>query len=58
MAAGTWFWLLYVICVLFGMWSDWPIGQEKPNYRPLGGRLVVFILLGLLGWAVFGSPLK
>jgi hypothetical protein len=24
----------------------------------LGSRLVVFVLLGLLGWAVFGAPLK
>lgn len=57
MPAGLWFWLIYVICVLFGMWSEWP-SPPNTNYRPLGGRLVVFVLLGLLGWAVFGSPLK
>ncbi len=57
MPAGLWFWLIYVICVIFGMWSEWPNGPS-PNFRPLGGRFVVFILLGLLGWGVFGSPLK
>lgn len=55
MAAGLWFWLIYVICVLFGVWVDWPADR---NYRPLGGKLVLFVLLGLLGWAVFGAPLK
>lgn len=28
------------------------------KYRPLGGRLVVFILLGLLAWRVFGPPIQ
>jgi len=55
MPAGLWFWLIYVICVVFGGWSVWP---SDSNYRPLGSWLVVFILLGLLGWGVFGSPLK
>jgi tellurite resistance protein TehA-like permease len=55
MGAGLWFWLIYVICVLFGLWADWP---NDNNYRPLGSRVVVFVLLGLLGWSVFGPPLK
>jgi predicted membrane channel-forming protein YqfA (hemolysin III family) len=55
MSAGVWFWLLYVICVIFGMWAEWP---ADGRYRPLGGRLVVFILLGLLGFRVFGSPIQ
>jgi hypothetical protein len=57
MSAGIWFWIIYVLCVLFGMYFDWPQG-DKPNYRPLGGRLVVFVLLGLLGWRVFGPPIQ
>ncbi len=55
MSAGIWFWIIYVLCVLFGLWSDWPADR---NMRPLGGRLVVFILLGLLGWRVFGPPIQ
>ncbi len=57
MSAGIWFWIIYVICVLFGLWSDWPAGGP-PNFRPLGGRVVVFILIGLLGWRVFGPPIQ
>lgn len=57
MSAGIWFWLIYVICVVFGCWLDWPAGPN-PNYRMVGRNFVIFILLGLLGWGVFGSPLK
>lgn len=56
MPAGIWFWLIYVICVLFGVWAEWP--NDPNGFRPFGGRVIVFVLLGLLGWGVFGSPLK
>ena len=49
------FWIIYVLCVIFGLWSEWP---SDGNYRPLGGRFVVFVLLGLLGWGLFGPPIK
>ncbi len=52
MPAAIWFWIIYVICVIFGIWSEWPIG------RPFGGRVAVFVLLGLLGWGVFGPPIR
>ena len=55
MSAAIWFWLIYVICLIFGLYVEWPTDR---NYRPLGGRLVIFILLGLLGWGVFGPPIK
>ena len=63
MPAGIWFWIIYVICVIFGFWAWWP-AAPAPNqagwvgFRPLGGLLVIFILIGLLGWQVFGPPLK
>lgn len=55
MSAGAWFWILYVVCLLFGSWALWPTDGK---FRPLGGLLVVFILLGLLAWRVFGPPLQ
>lgn len=55
MAAGLWFWLIFVIATLFGLWCDWP---TNGCYRPLGSKLVVFVLLGLLGWGVFGPPIR
>jgi hypothetical protein len=56
MSAGLWFWLLYVICLVFGLWAVWP--NDRAQIRPLGGQLVIFILLGLLGWGVFGPPIR
>ena len=62
MPAGIWFWIIYVLCVVFGLWAWWPAappqGQAWGGFRPLGGILVIFILIGLLGWEVFGPPLK
>ncbi len=56
MSAGIWFWLIYVLCLVFGMWSDWPRGNG--DFRPVGRVGVIFILMGLLGWRVFGSPIQ
>ena len=56
MSAGIWFWIIYVLCVLFGAWVDWP---QSPEARwPFGRTLVIFVLLGLLGWGIFGPPIK
>jgi hypothetical protein len=55
MSAGIWFWIIFVICLVFGLWNEWP---KDNNFRPLGGRLVIYILLGLLGWGVFGPPIN
>ena len=46
------FWVVYVIAVLFGAWSIWPFGRSS------GGWLVVAVLIGLLGWRVFGGPVQ
>lgn len=55
MSAGIWFWLIYVLVGLFGgYWSF-----ANPNDRRyFGGGLVLYALIGLLGWGVFGSPLR
>lgn len=47
--------VIYVICLLGGIGFYYPFHE---NYRPAGATLVVFILIGLLGFAVFGSPIK
>lgn len=52
MAAGIWFWIIFVICLLFGVYFTYT------NVHALGGGIVVFVLLGLLGWKVFGPPIQ
>lgn len=54
MSAGIWFWIIYVIVGIFGF--GWGFSNEADR-RWLGGSFVIFILVGLLGWGVFGPPI-
>lgn len=49
------FWILMLFWLVFGLWSQWPAAGQP--LRPLGGTLLLFILLVLLGWKVFGAAL-
>lgn len=42
-----------VIWFIFGLWSNWPVSGS--GAKALGESLLVFILLAILGWAVFGA---
>lgn len=52
---GLLFWILMIIWLVFGFVA-WR-GIAGP-YGLVGNSLLLFILLGLLGWATFGPPLK
>ncbi len=52
MSVGLLFWVLYIVALVFGFWTNWPAGG---NVRPLGGTLLFFVLIGLLGYKVFGA---
>jgi hypothetical protein len=54
MSAGIWFWLIFVLCLLGAFAGPWLV----PGWPVWGSALVVFILLGLLGWKVFGPPIQ
>jgi hypothetical protein len=45
------FWVLMVVWLVFGLWSNWP-----PT-KTWGGTLLFWILLAILGWAVFGPAI-
>lgn len=48
------FWILMLIWLVFGLaWHFGALGV----YGPWGGGLLLFVLLALLGWKVFGAPL-
>lgn len=55
MSPGVWFWIIYVIIGVFG--TFWGI-EKAPDRRWLGGGIILFILIGLLGWGVFGPPIR
>jgi hypothetical protein len=57
MSVGVWFWLLMALWLIFGCyWNRAEFG--KGNYGLFGGNLMLFVLLFLLGFRVFGSPLQ
>ena len=58
MGANVWFWLLWVITLLFGIWGLNPIRPSGQPWAPFGGWLILFILIGILGLAVFGTPIR
>ena len=57
MPMGILFWFLMILWFLFGLyWNRTDL--QGGNYGLVGGNLMLFILLGLLGWRVFGSVLQ
>jgi hypothetical protein len=51
MTLGLAFWILMLLWLVLGTWWSWP------NHVAVGGNLMLFLLLMLLGWRVFGAPL-
>jgi Mg2+ and Co2+ transporter CorA len=58
MSANIWFWLLYVITLVFGVWGMNPWRPPDYQWAPFGGWLILFILIGILGLHEFGSPIR
>ncbi len=51
MSKGLLFWVLMVLSVVFWGWGrPW----TAPDYGPFGTSLLLFVLMFLLGWQVFG----
>lgn len=44
------FWIIMIVWIIFGVAR----GRGGPPWTTWGGDLVLFVLLFLLGWAIFG----
>lgn len=55
MSMSLLYWILMLIWLVFGLAIYW--GPARP-YGLYGNSLLLFILLLLLGWQVFGAPIK
>lgn len=51
MSFGLLYWILMLVWFVFGLWQTWP------DYKSHGGNLLLFVLLLVLGWRVFGAPI-
>ena len=57
MTLSSWFWIIYVLGLLFGLYVEYVPGQVYP-YRAGLRNFLFYVLIGLLGYAVFQGPLK
>jgi hypothetical protein len=63
MTIGFLFWLLMVLWFVLGLYSHWPAPQAAGQpatvpYGAIGGNLLLFVLLFLLGWKAFGFVIQ
>lgn len=60
MTLQVWYWLFMALWLISGLFSHWPVAApaDARAWLPLGSSLILFILFLLLGFAVFGSPIK
>jgi hypothetical protein len=57
MAPSMWFWIIYAFGIVFTLWGEYSAGNPYP-YPRAGRGLLIFILLAILGYRVFGNPIK
>ena len=55
MSIGLAFWIIMLCWFVFGIFTHFYPGWS--SYGVLGNSLLIFVLLLLLGWKVFGAPL-
>ena len=51
------FWFLMFLILIFGFFSTWPWVDRPSGYRG-GFNLILFVILFIIGLALFGSPIK
>lgn len=57
MSIGLLFWILMIIWFVFGLMNNWPGTTPRP-FATVGNTTLLFLLLFLLGWGVFGFVLQ
>ena len=58
MPIGILFWMLMILWFLFGLYWNFPASGTQPQVGILGGHLLLFVVIFLLGWKVFGFVLQ
>ena len=57
MPIGYIFWGLMIIWLVFGLVA-WQAPERLAGFGLVGNSLLVFLLLAMLGWQVFGAAIK
>jgi hypothetical protein len=51
------FWVIYIIALLVSFWGYYEPGNTI-WMRRAGGSTILWLLVGILGWRVFGSAIR
>lgn len=51
---GQLYWIIVWLWLVLAVWLSWPVGGK--SWRPLWRNLLLFILLLMIGWILFGMP--
>jgi hypothetical protein len=54
MSIALLFWVIMLVWLIFGVFTNWPKAPGQPPW-PIGGHIILWVLLALLGWAQFGA---
>jgi hypothetical protein len=57
MPMGILFWVIYIVALLAAGWAYYEPAQPM-WFRRAGGYFVLWLLVGILGWQVFGPAVK
>jgi hypothetical protein len=50
------FWVIYILALIISLWGYYV--PNTPWYRGFGGAFVLWLLVGILGWRVFGPAIR
>ena len=56
MTLATAFWIVYLVLLLICVCLTWPAAPGL--YRPFVSTIMFFVLIGMLGWGIFGGAIK
>ena len=51
------FWTIYLISIIFGWWGSY-VANDAAWPRRFGSYVALWVLVGLLGWHVFGPAIR
>jgi|HubBroStandDraft_1064217.scaffolds.fasta_scaffold3366928_1 hypothetical protein len=51
------FWVIYILAILFSWWGYYT-PSDPAWFRRAGGMTVIWVLVGILGYRVFGPAIR
>lgn len=58
MQLQIWYWLILFLWAIFGAWSYRVAEPPARTFRYWGADILLLLLFVIIGFAVFGSPVK